>query len=63
MSCEAHEAYWTGCKCKHCRYRRRVVDFAYFNLAMSNDATARESMERAFETVMLKDSAPESADG
>lgn len=52
---EYHEAYWTGCKCKHCRYRRTIVDFAYFNMALSNDATTRESMERAFEKVHAKE--------
>lgn len=54
MSYEAHEAYWTGCECKHCRYRRRIVDVATFDMALSNGATTRESMERAFEAVMLK---------
>ena len=62
MSCEAHEAYWYGCECKHCRFRRRIVDVATFDMALSNGATTRESMERAFEKVMLKNSATKSTD-
>ena len=55
MSYEAHEAYRYGCACLLCRYRRRLVGLAYGNLALSNTATTRESMERAFEKVMVED--------